>query len=171
MSARCHEIPGNFLTHPTQNPFEAYPLTTAAPTADQGTPPVPGHRRCGPALPPDHLFRQAVRDRQHGRPRHRRRKVHRARRSVHSGRPPLRACRPRRSCRRREALCRSSAERARGGHDAHGCAARGRHQPQDDRDAQGLIRLTAPNRRIACGLLKSAAIRCIRLQKVRDEKT
>lgn len=51
--------PGNFLPHPSQMPFEAYPLNTAAP----GALPAPVPSPSGPALPPVSLLRQAVRDR------------------------------------------------------------------------------------------------------------
>lgn len=46
---RCHKFPGNFLPHPSQMPFEAYPLNTAAPTADRGTPPASLPSPSGPA--------------------------------------------------------------------------------------------------------------------------
>ena len=55
--------PGNFLPHPSQMPFEAYPLNTAAPTATPGALPAPVPSPSGPALPPVSLLRQAVRDR------------------------------------------------------------------------------------------------------------
>ena len=59
---RCHKFPGNFLPHPSQMPFEAYPLNTAAQRQIRGRLPRPCRRRSGPAVPPVSLLWQAVWD-------------------------------------------------------------------------------------------------------------